>query len=108
MNMPQNYKIVFDELAWFEAGDGMRYKRIQQGDTQLRLVEWDRAMIHANWCLKGHIGYVLEGEVELDIAGKVFKYGVGDVFVVPEGEEHKHRPKVLTEKMRFFAVEKCS
>ena len=108
MNMPQNYKIVFDDIAWIEAGDGMRYKRIQQGDTQLRLVEWDNAMVHANWCLKGHIGYVIEGEVEIDIAGKVFSYGQGDVFIVPEGEEHKHRPKVLTEKMRFFAVEKVS
>ena len=69
--MLENYKLVFDDLPWFEAGDGMRYKRIQQGDTQLRLVEWDRAMVHANWCFKGHIGYVIEGEVEIDIAGKV-------------------------------------
>ena len=66
--MLENYKLVFDDLPWFEAGDGMRYKRIQQGDTQLRLVEWDRAMVHANWCFKGHIGYVIEGEVEIDIA----------------------------------------
>jgi hypothetical protein len=61
MNTPQNYKIMFNDLPWFEAGDGMRYKRIQQGDTQVRLVEWDKAMVHANWCVKGHIGYVTEG-----------------------------------------------
>ena len=108
MNMPQNYKIVFDDIAWFEAGDGMRYKRVQLGDRQVRLVEWDKAMVHADWCLKGHIGYVIDGEVELDIAGKVFRYAPGDVFIVPEGEAHKHRPKVLTEKMRFFSVEKDS
>jgi quercetin dioxygenase-like cupin family protein len=108
MNMPPIYKIVFDDHEWFEAGDGMRYKRIQLGDTQVRLVEWDKAMVHANWCSKGHIAYVIEGDVEIDIAGKVFRYGPGDVFIVPEGEEHRHRPKVLTEKMQFFSVEKAS
>jgi len=106
--MPQNYKIVFDDMDWFEAGDGMRYKRIQLGETQVRLVEWDHAMIHADWCLKGHIGYVIDGEVEINIAGKVFRYGAGDVFIVPEGVDHKHRPNVLSEKMRFFSVEKVS
>jgi quercetin dioxygenase-like cupin family protein len=108
MNMPPIYKIVFDDHEWFEAGDGMRYKRIQLGDTQVRLVEWDKAMVHANWCFKGHIAYVIKGDVEIDIAGKVFRYGPGDVFIVPEGEEHRHRPKVLTEKMQFFSVEKAS
>lgn len=108
MNMSQTYKIQFDQLEWIEMGDGMRFKRFQQGELQLRLVEWDRSMLHPNWCLKGHIGYMLEGEVEIDIAGKVFTYTKGDVILLPEGEEHKHRPKVLTEKVQFFAVEKVS
>ncbi|MDN4018399.1 cupin domain-containing protein [Zwartia panacis] len=108
MELSKNYKIVFDEMDWIEVGDGMRFKRIQQGDMQVRLVEWDKAMVHPNWCLKGHIGYITEGDVEIDIAGKVYRYGVGDVFILPDGEEHKHRPKVLSEKVRFFAVEKIS
>jgi quercetin dioxygenase-like cupin family protein len=108
MNMSQDYKIQFDQMAWFEAGDGMRYKRFQQGELQLRLVEWDRAMVHADWCFKGHIGFVLDGEVEIDIAGKVFSYAKGDVILLPEGEEHRHRPKVLTDKVQFFSVEKVS
>ncbi len=108
MNMPLSHKVKFDELDWVEVGDGMRFKRFQQGDLQLRLVEWDKAMLHASWCLKGHIGYVLDGVVEIDIAGTVSLYEAGDVFILPEGEEHKHRPKVLSEKMRFFSVEKVS
>jgi quercetin dioxygenase-like cupin family protein len=108
MNMPQSYKVMFDELEWIEVGDGMRFKRFQQGELQLRLVEWDKSMLHLDWCLKGHVGYVIEGVVEIDVAGKVFQYQQGDVLVLPEGEAHKHRPKVLSEKMRFFSVEKVS
>jgi len=99
---------MFDELEWIEVGDGMRFKRFQQGELQLRLVEWDKSMLHSDWCLKGHVGYVIEGVVEIDVAGKVFQYQQGDVLVLPEGEAHKHRPKVLSEKMRFFSVEKVS
>ena len=51
---------------------------------------------------------MLDGVVEIDIAGTVVLYEAGDVLILPEGEEHKHRPKVLSEKMRFFAVEKVS
>jgi quercetin dioxygenase-like cupin family protein len=106
--MPIKNKVIFDAIEWFEAGDGMRYKRFQQGDMQIRLVEWDRSMIHADWCLKGHTGYILEGRVEIDIAGTVETYGPGDALIIPEGEEYKHRPKVLTDKVQFFSVEKRS
>ncbi len=108
MSLSSAYKIQFEQMEWVEVGDGMRFKRFQQDELQLRLVEWDKAMVHPNWCLKGHVGYMVEGEVEIDIAGKVFNYKKGDVFVLPDGEAHKHRPKVLTEKAQFFAVEKVS
>jgi len=108
MSMPLSYKVKFDEMDWVEVGDGMRFKRFPQGELQVRLVEWDKAMVHPSWCLKGHIGYVLDGVVEIDIAGTVSLYAAGDVFILPEGEAHKHRPKVLSEKVRFFAVEKVS
>ena len=59
MCIRDSYKIVFDNIPWFEAGDGMRYKRIQQGDTQVRLVEWDKAMVHADWCAVRRIAGIL-------------------------------------------------
>jgi len=36
--------------------------------------------------------------------GKVFTYIKRNVILLPEGEEHRHQPKVLTEKAQFFAV----
>ncbi len=108
MGLPLTYKVKFDEMEWVEVGDGMRFKRFQQGDLQVRLVEWDKAMVHPAWCLKGHIGYVVDGVVEIDVAGTVHLFETGDVFILPDGEEHRHRPKVLSESVRFFAVEKVS
>lgn len=108
MEFPFPYKVRFDEMEWIEVGDGMRFKRFQNDTLQLRLVEWDKSMTHPEWCLKGHIGYVVEGAVEIDVAGTIYLFEVGDVFILPDGEAHKHRPKVLSERVRFFAVEKVS
>ena len=55
MNMPLSHKVKFDEMDRVEVGDGMRFKRFQQGDLQLRLVEWDKAMVH------GDVPFVVEG-----------------------------------------------
>ncbi len=86
----------------------MRFKQFQQDDLQLRLVQCDQAKLYSNWCLKGRIGYLVEGEVEIDVAGKLFTYTKGDVILLPEDEEHKYRHKVLTEITQFFAVDKVS
>jgi hypothetical protein len=37
------YKIQFDQMEWIEVDDGMRFKRFQQGDLQLWLVDWEKA-----------------------------------------------------------------
>lgn len=83
-----SHRIAFSNLEWHEAGDGMRYKLSPHGDMQVRLVEWDKSMLHAAWCLKGHIGYVIEGEMDIDYSGTVEHYGPGDCLLIPEGETH--------------------
>ncbi len=62
-------------------------------------------MVHSDWCLKGHFGYIIEGKLELTFSDHADVYQTGDALFIPDGKEHKHRPRVLTDKVIFFSVE---
>ncbi len=44
--MTFKHKVKFDELEWIDAGDSMKFKRYQQGDRQIRLVQWGYTNAH--------------------------------------------------------------
>ena len=66
---------------------GAKYKVFQQGNRRLRLVEFTKGFTEPHWCTKGHIGYVLEGELDIDFAGDVVRFSAGDGLFIPEGQE---------------------
>lgn len=49
-----------------------------------------------DWCLKGHIGFVLNGEMSIDFDGTIMQYKKGDGLWINQGHDSKH--KVLIEK----------
>lgn len=104
--MQMKHKIILDQIDWINIGDEIRYKCYQQGDYQIRLVEFGKAMKHENWCVKGHYGYVLHGTAEIAFSDHSEIFEAGDVLFIPDGPEYKHRPKVLTDTFSFFSVEK--
>ena len=89
------YKIDFESMDWERPVDSVRFKAHQQGGRKLRLVEFSKEFIEQDWCIKGHIGYILEGQVKIDFDGKVTVFGPGDGVFIPAGE--KHKAKVLTD-----------
>jgi quercetin dioxygenase-like cupin family protein len=99
-----NYRIDFSSLEWESPLEGVRHKVFTSGVTRLRLVEYLPTM-PLHWCEKGHMGYILEGnlQVEFDAATDVFTQGDG-VFI-PDGAAHKHRAKVLSDVVRAIFVE---
>ena len=104
--MKLEYKIRFDDLEWICPGNDIRYKCYQHNGYQLRLVEFGKNMEHVNWCFNGHYGFIVSGEMELVFSDQVEVYQTGDAIFIPDGEAHKHRPRVLSDKVRFFSVEK--
>ena len=44
---------------------GVRFKAFKQDRRQLRLVEFTKEFIESDWSTKGHIGFILEGEMEI-------------------------------------------
>lgn len=101
-----NYRIDFASIPWETPMQGVRHKVMKQGDKQLRLVEYTGNM-EAHWCEKGHIGYVLEGQLEITFENERQVYDPGDGVFIPSGSEHRHSGKVLSEFVRVVFVEEC-
>ena len=100
-----NRKIDFGALDWQSPLPGARFKSYEQAGRTLRLLELTEDFVEPEWCTKGHIGYVLEGQMEVDFDGEVVRYSAGDgIFILP-GEEHRHLAKVLSEVVRLILVE---
>ncbi len=101
----EQYRIDFASMGWEESVRGARFKAYEQGGRKLRLVEFSKEFVEPDWCRGGHIGYILEGQVEIDFDGKVIVFGPGDGVFISAGEEHKHKGKVLTDKVVAILVE---
>ena len=99
------YKIDFESLPWESPAPGVKHKVYQHDGVQLRLLEFGRELEHPDWCTKGHIGYVLDGELEVTFADKVCQFVKGDGLFIPPGVEHKHIPKPITETVTLVLVE---
>ncbi len=99
------HKIDFESMGWERPADGVKFKAYEQGGRKLRLVEFSKEFAEQDWCRKGHIGYVLEGQMEIDFDGRMVIFGPGDGVFIPAGEEHKHKGRVLTDTVKVLLVE---
>ncbi len=58
-----------------------------------------------HWCEKGHFGYLIEGTMEIEFKNSKVTYSEGDGIFLPNGSEHKHKGRVITDKVIVFFVE---
>lgn len=98
------YKVDFNELEWEHPIEGVKCKIAKYGDKQIRLIEYTNEM-PPHWCEKGHYGLVLDGELEIEFQNEKIVYKSGDGVFIPDGEEHKHKGRVLTESVKVIFVE---
>jgi len=77
-------------------------KAIQSQDKCVRLLHLVDSFTELDWCTKGHIGYVLKGEMILDFIGHKVNYRLRDAFIIKEGETSKH--KAIVEYGKFVKL----
>jgi len=99
------YKVDFESKAWERLAEGVRFKVYEQDGKKLRLVEFSKEFVEPDWCIKGHIGYILQGQMEIDFDGKVILFGPGDGIFISAGQDHKHKGRVLTDMVKVILVE---
>ena len=85
-------KISFSQIPWELPAPGVRFKKFVSGENQVRLVEFSEGFIEPEYCRKGHLGYVVEGSMLMDINGEITEYETGDAFILPADDgafQHK-------------------
>ena len=103
----KNYIIDFESLPWEKPAPGVRFKALIQGQKRLRIIEFSEDFVELDWCIKAHIGYVLEGEMEIEFKDVVRKYKAGDGLFIPKGEENKHKHYSTITTTKLFLVEEA-
>ena len=91
------HRILFDSLEWQNGIYGARSKVFFGGAKQLRLLEFTSEFIEPEWCEKGHMGLVVQGELEIDFQGHLVRYPQGSGIFIPAGS--------ITPKVLLFLVE---
>ncbi len=94
-------------MPWESPAAGVKFKAYERDARKLRLVEFSKEFVEPDWCTKGHIGYILEGQMEIDFDREKEVFGPGDGVFIPAGQEHKHKGRALTEKVKAILVEEA-
>lgn len=101
----ESYKVIFDDLNWQVSSAGARSKVFCKGSKQLRLVEFTSEFVESDWCIKGHIGMILKGELEIDFQGRIIYYPEGSCLIIPVGQKNAHKARTMTPVVQMFLVE---
>jgi cupin superfamily acireductone dioxygenase involved in methionine salvage len=84
---------------------GLRVKMFNDGNSRVRLAEMSAEFIEPSWCERGHIGFVLEGELEIDFQGTIVRYPKGHGISIPQGVAHRHKARSITPITTLFLVD---
>ena len=98
-------KVDFDLMEWKQGRPGVRFKVYCQGSRQLRLVEFQTTDSDPHWCERGHIGYVLQGGLEIEANGRVDSLMAGDGLFIPPGAATSHRGVKIIPGTQLLMVE---
>lgn len=101
----RNYKVKFDQLPWDDGRPGVRQKVYCADNRQFRLVEFISGEGFDHWCEQGHIGYVLEGGLEIDFDGDIVTFTAGDGLFIPDGRASRHRSPSIRPGTRLLMIE---
>jgi mannose-6-phosphate isomerase-like protein (cupin superfamily) len=58
-----------------------------------------------HWCEKGHVGYILEGRIEIRFDTVTLIFDRGDGILIPPGKEHRHLARALSDVVRAVFLE---
>ena len=101
----EQHRILFDALEWQDGIHGARFKVFRSGTKQLRLLEFTSGFVEPDWCEKGHVGFVIQGELEIDFYGSIVRYPQGSGIFIPAGAASGHRVRSNTSLVLLFLVE---
>jgi len=103
--IPEHDRVDFESMPWESPAPGVRFKKCERNGHRLRLVEFTPEFVEADWCTKGHAGYVLEGAIAVDFHGEDVVFLTGDGLFIPPGNEHGHKARAITDAVTLVLVD---
>ncbi|CAM4428307.1 cupin domain-containing protein [Paenibacillus tarimensis] len=91
-----NGGIDFENMEWTtweKPGANGRVKMCFVDNKRIRLLELPPGFNEENWCLRGHSGYVLQGEFTIHYKDRSVACRPGMGFVIPDGDPHRSQGK---------------
>ncbi|MCU0251350.1 MAG: DHCW motif cupin fold protein [Vicinamibacterales bacterium] len=72
------------------------WQTVETGNIRVRIVEYSPGYLADHWCSRGHVLYVLEGELVTELKdGRSFTLLPGQSYQVADGEEpHRSRTEI--------------
>jgi hypothetical protein len=98
-------RIDFEGLEWQVFAPGGRHKLAERAGKRIRLAEFSDAFLEGDWCERGHVGYVLEGKLEIAFEGRTERFGPGEGFVIRGNGVERHKARSLGPVARLLLVE---
>ena len=87
-----------------ETGQAL-WRTLNIGDVRVRLVEYTPGYFANHWCDRGHILYVIEGELDTELKdGRKFKLTAGMSYQVSDFGDAAHRSSTCT-GAKLFVVD---
>ena len=81
------------------------WRTLDNGDVRMRVVEYSPGYVADHWCDRGHVIYVLEGELETELQdGRRFTFGPGSGYTVSDFGDAAHRSST-TVGAKLFIVD---
>ncbi len=81
------------------------WRTLTNGDVRMRVVEYSPGYVADHWCDRGHVIYVLEGELQTELQdGRRFTFGPGSGYTVSDFGDAAHRSSTVT-GARLFIVD---
>jgi len=79
------------------------WRTLNIGDVRVRMVEYTPGYLADHWCDRGHILYVLEGELDTELKdGRTFKLKPGMSYQVSDFGDAAHRSSTRTGAKLFI------
>ena len=97
-------RVDFETIQWQIMAPGARHRMVERDGKRIRLVELTDLFIENDWCLKGHVAYLIEGEPEFTFQSGTERLKPGDGFLI-RGKVDKHRARVISPLARLLLVE---
>jgi hypothetical protein len=85
-----------------ESGQAI-WRTLNIGDLRVRHVEYSAGYLADHWCDRGHVLYVLEGELDTKLRdGRIFKLRPGMSYQVSDHGDAAHRSSTATGAKLFI------